>query len=517
MRYRTPALLTAAILGFSIGWTGTGAATTDHGTLVRTDSGPVRGAAAEGYRSFLGIPYAAPPVGELRWRAPRAPQPWTAPRDATALAANCAQTAGGNMPSTNEDCLYLNVFTPNGPSRRKPVMVWLHGGGNAYGAGGLYDPHRLAVGANAVVVTANFRLGLFGFLGHPALGDSGAYGLQDQQAALRWVRRNAAAFGGDPGNVTLVGESAGSNDVCAHLVAPASRGLFHRAIMESGACSMTWPANGIVFGHPASSPWISPADAYAQSATLATGYGCTDAATMAACLRGVSAAQLIAVDFGPTPTMYGNSTLPQRPDLALAAGRFARVPVISGNTRDEGRLTAAFTPAPFDYSAALRSSFGDKAATVEAEYPASAFETPRLAWGTVLTDSIWHCNQLTDDRYLNRRTPVYTYEFADEHAPTGYFPFPADISPGAFHASELAYLFDVAGFDAPFTADQQRLADLMIAYWGRFAATGNPNGPGLPAWPRFQPDHAQTLAPAGIGSVDLHTEHNCDFWYGLAR
>lgn len=181
------------------------------GAVVITDTGPVLGAIAEGYRLFQGIPYAAPPVGELRWAPPQPVVPWSAPRDGTKPGNVCAQlpSPAADITSEQEDCLYLNVTAPDAPAPL-PVMVWIHGGTGANGAGSYFDPHRLALGGDVVVVTLNYRLGIFGAFGYPGLDGSGTFGLADQQAALRWVQRNIAAFGGDPGNVTLFGESYGA-------------------------------------------------------------------------------------------------------------------------------------------------------------------------------------------------------------------------------------------------------------------------------------------------------------------
>ena len=469
--------------------------------LVRTDSGPVRGTVSAQYRTFQGIPFAAPPVGDLRWRPPVAPRPWSEPRDATQPGARCAQTAGAGHPSRSEDCLYLTVTTPDTGSRLKPVVVWLHGGGNSYGTASEFDTHRLAVGGDVVVVSPNYRLTLFSNLGE------GDFGLLDQQAALRWVRRNAAAFGGDPSRVTLMGESGGAFDVCAQLTSPGSRGLFQRAVLHSGSCSTTWPENGIDALGPAAAPWRSRQETEAAGAATAAKHGCAGLD----CLRRVPAADLLA-DVPPhmpiTPLAYGTPTLPERPDRALAAGHFPRVPVLSGNTRDEARLTAGFIQGPFDYHQQLVKSFGeDRAKAIEARYPASDYGSAELAWAAVLTDSAWTCPQLADSRRLS----AYTFEFADENAPVGYFPFPPDFPPGAFHSSDMASLFDVADFAVTFTPEQQRLADEMIRYWGRFAATGNPNGPGLPAWSR----QTQSLTPGDVGPVDLAAEHGCGFWANL--
>ncbi|SDY97837.1 para-nitrobenzyl esterase [Amycolatopsis xylanica] len=504
----TSALLAAAALATA---TAVPAAAADAGAIVRTASGPVSGTVHDGYRTFQGIPFAAPPVGELRWKSPQPPRKWTETRDATKPGARCAQSAGGGTPSDVEDCLFLNVTTP-GTGKNKPVMVWLHGGGNSYGSADGFDGHRLAVGGDVVVVTTNYRLGVFGFGGLPGLDGTGGFGLEDQQAALRWVRANAAAFGGDPGNVTLFGESGGSFDVCAQLTSPGARGLFQRAIMQSGSCSTTWPANGIIYGQPGKSAWASTDAIAADGAALAARHGCSDVA----CLRGVPAGELAndPLISQPTAAGFGNRVLPERPDRALAAGRFNRVPVISGNTRDEGRLTSAFTPHPFtedQYQQLLRDGFGDQAARIAARYPTSKYGTPALAWATVLTDGVWACHQLADNRALARKTTNFGFEFADRSAPTGYFPFPEDVPPGAFHSSDVAYLFDVAGFPVTFTPEQQRLADQMIGYWARFAATGDPNGHDLPRWSRFD-GAVQSLAPGAIKPVDAGREHGCGFW-----
>lgn len=231
------------------------------GEVVELDSGRVRGLVFDEHRLFQGIPYAAPPVGELRWRAPQPVEPWAGVRDATEPGSPCPQLPQpfAAMASGDEDCLSLNVTAPRtgGP---KPVMVWLHGGGGTNGEGAVFDPRRLVVAEDVVVVTANYRLGIFGGFGYPGL-PGGAFGIADQQAVLRWVQRNIAAFGGDPDNVTLFGESYGGLSVSAHLVAPGSAGLFHRAIVQSGFPLMRAPANTFVPGSPAMpSMWLSAAE-----------------------------------------------------------------------------------------------------------------------------------------------------------------------------------------------------------------------------------------------------------------
>nr|CTQ95545.1 carboxylesterase [Kibdelosporangium sp. MJ126-NF4] len=483
--------------------------------LVWTDAGPVRGTVTADHQLYQGIPYAAPPVGDRRWRSPQPVTPWTTPRDATKPGPACAQSDGAGSESTIEDCLYLNVTTASRHGR-KPVMVWLHGGGNSYMSGSGFTARRLAVQGDVVVVTLNYRLGFFGFLGHPDLPDSGAYGIEDQQAALRWVKRNAAAFGGDPRNVTVFGESGGAFDVCAQVTSPLSRGLFDKAIAQSGGCSLTAPNNGVIHGVPATSPWISKAKAEADAVALTHQLGCADVA----CLRTLPASTFTAIERGPTPVVLGNRVLPVHPVEALRTGRFNRVPVIWGNTRDESRLTAATVPEPFDYTALLTTAYGDKAAAIEAEYPASAYESARVAYGAVLTDGVWACNQLADDRLLARHTTTYTYEFADRAAPVGDFAvlFPPGFPAGAFHTSELAYLFDMPTYEL--NADQQKLSAQLTKYWTRFAATGNPNAHDLPTWPAYRPTSTkpvtvQSLAPNNIKQTNASTEHNCAFWSAL--
>lgn len=224
--------------------------------VVRTDAGVVRGSAVGSVRVFNGIPYAAPPTGRLRWVAPQPVRPWTGVRAATEARSPCPQQQNPEVPngSTFEDCLYVNVTTPARATVR-PVVVWVPGGGFFSGAGSSYGPRKLVERGDVVVVTINYRLAIFGSFGHPGLPGSGTYGLQDQQAALRWVQRNARAFGGDPLRVTLVGESAGGMSVCAQLTSPKAVGLFSKVIMQSGSCAFNWDDNSQYPGQAADSPW----------------------------------------------------------------------------------------------------------------------------------------------------------------------------------------------------------------------------------------------------------------------
>ncbi|WP_433298086.1 carboxylesterase/lipase family protein [Pseudonocardia sp. CA-142604] len=504
-------------------------------SLVRTEDGVVRGTVTDSYRSFQGIPYAAAPVGERRWGSPQRPEPWPGVREATAPASPCAQAGDfiGDVPSTQEDCLYLNVTTPRDATadvKPKPVMVWIHGGGFTWGSGGIYGAERLAAQGDVVVVTFNYRLGVFGFMAHPALDSgpaehlSGNLGIEDQQAVLQWVRDNAAAFGGDPNNVTIFGESAGGMSGCAHLSAPGSAGLFERVIIQSGPCTLRWQFPDTWRAKPR-------AQAEAQGTELATAAGCADPATAAECLRSKTTEELLAADggqhgFGPS---YGGGVIPEDPARQLAAGETAEVPVMHGITRDEhvtfqaGIDTMMGPVAPADYPAVLGQYLGVDAATadrVAREYPLSDF-AGSTSWATasVLTDWGWGCPATDVNRQLSRENPTFAYEFSDRTAPWFAGPDLPAYPTGAFHAGELQYLFSGAYARAELSPEQQLLSDRMIGYWTQFARTGDPNGNGLPEWPHYdEGGHVQSLAagPEGVGGVDMDREHRCGFWRSVS-
>lgn len=502
MRILTTIMIVAALLALPV------PAAADPGK-VRTDAGWMAGTVRGDHRLFQGIPYAAAPVGELRWRSPQPVEPWAGVRDATRPGNRCAQTADnwGLPASDSEDCLYLNVTAPRGasPRNRKPVLVWLHGGSLTKGAGSDYDAVRLATRGDIVVVTLNYRLGIFGFFGHPGLPDSGAFGVQDQQAALGWVRRNATAFGGDPGNVTLAGESAGSHSVCAQLAAPASAGLFHRAITQSSPC---WSQGDLpaVLGVPL---WVPAAAHEGHGQLIAERVSCSDVA----CLRGKSTQELLAQPALPLPG-YGNTVLPEDPAVVFAEGRFHRVPILSGITRDEGTMFASMVFPKLtaaQYVDGLTQIFGERAPAVLAAYPPG--DVPTQTAAAVLSDLDWARSARDTDRLLARHVPVYSYEFLDRTAPQ-LFPFPDEqVEPLASHGSELPFLFDPSWESAPLTDKQRRLGDLMIGYWARFAATGDPNGRGLPAWRQYP--YVQGLDLDRVGHFDRSAAHRLTFWDGI--
>jgi len=458
------------------------------GPVVTIDTGALRGARLEGVAVFRGIPYAAPPVGELRWRAPRPAAAWTGIRPAVDYAATCAQpvTAVWSPPAgTSEDCLTLNVATPDPrPAQPMPVMVWIHGGGFSQGSGNLPQLNGTAIPRQGVVlVTINYRLAMFGFLAHPPLAADGEpvgnYGLLDAVAALRWVQRNIAAFGGDPGRVTIFGESAGADAVNYLMVLPAARGLFHQAISQSSSVGLA-PAPRL--GRRAG--FNPPAEAIA-SAFIAR-LGLPPSAEPANLLRALPASELLGA-MGPrdrfSPVVDG-ATLPDQVGLLFAAGRQQKVPYLTGGNSWEaslGRMIGGgFSPA----IAARLVPAADKARL----YPGLA--------GEALDDAVFgDLVILSQSRYLANRmreqgAPVHAYHFSYvAQARRG-------SQPGAAHADDIPYVMgtlDAGPEPAGITPGDRQVSRLMTDYWVQFARTGDPNGPGLPAWPAFEPGPAPVL------------------------
>jgi para-nitrobenzyl esterase len=510
----TTASATAASATAATATAGAATASAGAGPVVVTADGAVRGMTTPAAQEFLGIPYAAPPVGPLRWRPPQPAAPWAGVRDATQFAPHCAQSASPfGQASTSENCLYLNVFTPPGAEHaghRLPVMVWIHGGALVTGESNDYDPTKL-VDNGTIVVTINYRLGALGFLAHPALasrpgGPSGDYGLMDQQAALRWVQRNIGQFGGDPGNVTIFGESAGGLSVLSQLASPGARGLFAKAIIESGAYNLTQ---------------APLATAEAEGEAFATSAGC--ASQTAACLRSLPVATILAnqTASGYTPDIDG-LVLTQSIGTALSSGQFNRVPVIDGTNHDEWRLFVAeseLAGAPVtaaNYQAMIASTLQVTpaiAAVIAAQYPLSAYPSPSVALGAVGTDAIFACPALTVDNSVSKYVPTFAYEFNDENAPELFLP-PVSFPYGAAHASELQYLFGLPNA-VPLSSAQQQLAAAMQGYWTNFAKRGFPSSSGEPLWPQFSSTSQQMISlvpPQPQVETDFAAEHNCAFW-----
>ena len=497
------------------------------GPVVKIDGGAVRGVAVPGGYAFRGLPYAAAPTGQLRWRAPRSPADWKGVRDATDFAPSCPQPATNNpfLPpgAIEEDCLYLNVSTPDLRSRGdgRPVLVWIHGGGLTQDAGRNYDSSKLA-SDGVVVVTINYRLGALGFLAHPAFasrrdGSTGNYGLMDQQAALRWVKDNIRRFGGDPHNVTIAGQSAGGLSVLAHLVSRDSRGLFDRAIVQSGAFALTQQS-------------LVDAEAFGES--FAAKVGC--AVQTAKCLRRVPVADLIDPRNFPgaaIPGVVDGKVLTESIGTALAAGRFARVPILNGINHDEQFLfvaglglavsngTFVLVPAvsAANYQSVIATVLGvpvQRAAAIAAEYPLSAYPAPVVAFSTLVSDASFACPALQVDRWTSTRVPTFAYQFNDDTAPHRLTP-PGAFPPIATHGSELQYLFDMPNLPFPGTlnADQQTLADSMRTAWVNFAENGNPSSAAVP-WPSFN-SSARVLSlelPRPQVETNFASKHHCSFW-----
>jgi para-nitrobenzyl esterase len=481
--------------------------------VVSLSDGQIRGKQAGGTDDYLGIPYAAPPVGPLRWRAPQIPAHWHGIRSAIRFAPHCSQPAGVfGRASTSEDCLYLNVFAPAGHRRSGlPVMVWIHGGGFVGGESDDYDPSRL-VADGVIVVTVNYRLGALGFLAHPALaahpgGPTGDYGLMDQQAALRWVRGNIRTFGGDPRNVTIFGESAGGQSVLLQLASTGARGLFAKAIAESGGYAL--------------SP-VPLAAAESAGRAFAAKTGC--ASQTAACLRNLPVRTILADQdqTGASADLDGQ-VLTEPLKAALSSGSFSHVPVINGSNHDEWRLfvaLATFEGHPVtaaNYQPMIASTLHVTpgiAAVIAAQYPLSGYRSPAIALSTLGTDAIFACPSLLLDQAMAQYVPTYAYEFNDENAPSPY-PSPG-FAYGATHASELQYLFGLpASAHGSLSAQQQQLAAAMRQEWTSFARSGVPSATGAPAWPRFTTGTQGMLSlvpPEPATETSFAAEHHCAFW-----
>lgn len=486
--------------------------------VVRVAQGQVRGVSENGISVFRNIPYAAPPTGTLRWLAPQPAQRWSGTLDGSRFGPACAQNRRlGDFAeaSSAEDCLTINVFAPPGSARR-PVMVWIHGGGLFVGGSDAYDSTALAR-QGVVVVTFNYRLNLFGFLRHPALaqtGESSNFGLADQRAALRWVHANITRFGGDAGNVTIFGESAGGFSVLAHLVSPLSRGLFDKAIIQSGG-----------YGFAASSGQRTADKADAAGRTFAHASGCDATTTDAAkCLRALPVERVLAAEEAAGAAFeIGGPDLPEPIAQAIEAGRFARVPVIIGGNRDEYRWFEALRElktgqaargAP--YHDRFRERFGPKTARVTAAYVSPGQKPDVTAFAAAVGDQFFICPAMSATQALSRWTPVWSYEFADRNAPS-YLP-PVSFPLGAAHTAELGYLFPGFGHrhkpaEAP-APETTTLAQEMIRRWTTFARTAEPTAAGGTNWPRFTQTSQNTLVLAAHSSLDggMTDRHKCSLW-----
>jgi para-nitrobenzyl esterase len=488
-----------------------------HNPVVETGVGPVRGLAEGGVRRFMGIPYAAPPTGGRRWKPPEPAAAWTEPRDATQPGPFCPQILDDRDTHgpIDEDCLTVNIWTADPPPVGAPVMVFLHGGSLVTGSGAepTYDgAHFVAQGV--VLVTLNYRLGILGFLAHPALSAedperpvSGNYGFLDQRLALQWVHDHIAAFGGDPTHVTLFGESAGALSTCIHALLPESNALFQRAILESNVCSLTYPALAV---------------AEAQGESVAAGLGCGDPSTALSCLRDLPVDALVAVSddtagWGPVQ----DGVFISAPTLSLLPNLGGRAVMLGANGA-EGELGALLHPPAdaADYEARIRASWPSDPDAILAAYPVDAYDSPTEAWAAVITDATFTCPvYLAASASAQVGSPVYLYRFM-QPVESPYYPESAP-----FHGAEVAFLFAgpthpfIAGqaVQAPFeeshSPDEVALSDEMVRYWTRFAASGDPNGGEDPDWPPFAPSTTPYLELATpTQAKDNFWASHCALW-----
>ncbi|MBN8707630.1 MAG: carboxylesterase family protein [Bacteroidetes bacterium] len=491
-----------------------GSQTSDQNPVIQTLSGAVQGVTEGQTDSFKGIPYAAPPVGEFRWRPPQPVQPWQGVRDATQYGSDCAQagwprTPGSIREGTSEDCLFLNVWRPAGISAKAglPVMVWIHGGGfvGGSGSGPDYSGSRFPE-QGVILVTVNYRLGRLGFFAFPALSKENPseptcnYAFMDQIAALKWVKENIAAFGGDPGNVTIFGESAGGVSVHSLLTISQAQGLFHKAIIESGG-----GRDGVLTAIPlteanASRHYPVPAETIGVNFARKHGISGTDAVALAS-LRALSVE--VIVDGGQEsdgpgglpiysgPVMDGK-LITETAESVYKAGRQGKIPIIIGSNSAE--VPAGFVNAQTKEE--LISLFGSHKDEAQKAYDPDGNGDFTRILTLVNTDKVWaEPARFTAAAFASQGTPAYLYLFS--YVPV---PFRQFMRFGASHGSEIPYVFgNPRGWnDVKPTPVDFEVARLMNTYWSNFAKTGNPNGKGLPVWPVYDPEKNEVF--------EFHTE-----------
>jgi para-nitrobenzyl esterase len=435
---------------------------------VKVEQGQLSGAAASSpeVRVYKGVPYAAPPVGDLRWAPPAPPASWKGVRAATAFGNACPQTP---YPSNSvyflppepmgEDCLYLNIWTAaKSPSEKRPVMIWIHGGALTRGSGSvpMYDGTNFAH-HGVVLVTINYRLGILGYFAHPELSRATNFGVLDQVAALQWVHKNIAAFGGDPANVTIFGESAGSWSVNLLQATPLAKGLFHRAIGESGG-------------------------QFAPMRTLAAAEQAGKNLGSLTDLRAKSADDLLKASW-TTGAVVDGATFPQDVYTTFAQGKQIDVPLLAGSNSDEATslFPSQSNMSPSAFIAQLRRSYGDSADEFQKVYPAGSNAEAQAAYSAAFRDQVFGWQMRTWVRMQARtgKSKAYLYQFT--HVPPG----PDSARLRAYHASEIAYVFDNPDARSPWEGADRELSAQMLQYWVNFATHGDPNGKALPTWPAY--------------------------------
>lgn len=498
---------------------------------VKTESGLVRGFKSEDTETcvWLGIPYAKPPVGQLRWRAPEPASSWEGVREANEWGPKCMQESTvfrtesrDKSDKMSEDCLYLNIWRP-AHSGKFPVMVWIHGGGYTMGSG-KYPAGRLAEFGDLIVVTINYRLNTFGFFANPALREedpnrsTGNYGSLDQAFALKWVHNNIANFGGDPNNVTIFGESAGGWSVCTMLATPLTRGLFQRAILQSGGCEAVETLER----------------GYEKGKRIAEKLGCKF--DDLACLRSVPAEKLVRGGVGDI-LKEGFSFLNHidgwlLSDSALAmirAGNFNRVPLMAGSTKEEVNLLVIIRPRlnnalPSQYQSRMQRNLNlsqEEAQKAVQTYPLSKYENkPKKAFGYILTDISLACpTYLGLDSVSEKGILTYYYRFDYDDMKGGKFLH-------AFHSSEIPFVFNSLDqkpfyktfYDEKNLSSAQQLSKVIQTYWTNFAKTSNPNGPGVPEWREYtRENQVVQVLDLEIRSEQTDMSGRCAVWDGYNK
>ncbi|PUA19338.1 carboxylesterase/lipase family protein [Glaciimonas sp. PCH181] len=491
---------------------------------VQTTEGPVVGVLKGNVVSYLGMPYAKAPVGTLRWMPPQAPVPRTSTLSTASYGNACPQTTVQNdIPASNmsEDCLFINVQEPAATvaSSKLPVVVYIHGGAFTLGSGAQVDGSAIATTGNIVFASFNYRLGALGYLANAALqtangdGTLGNFAVMDQQAALQWVQKNIAAFGGDPNNVTVWGLSAGATSTFTLLESPLSKGLFSKAVMQSGG--------GGAYSN------LTPDNAIAQGNTLIQAAGCTGTPDALACLRGKSATDLVAAQTNSKwrPTIDGK-VVTQVPSAAFITGNFNRVPVMIGGVYDEGTLFVPPTLPASVYTQAIASLAppGYDTTKIQAAYPLANYAVPAQGLARAEGDALYACGNSSRRDELSAWVPVFGWEFTD---PTLSFPTnPTAFYLGTSHGTDASYWFGAPNVATsnPLPA-MQALGVQMKKYLVNFARNGDPNGDGsdrsIPHWPRYVASSDREMVELTIPSITVsntafETTHNCNTLWGKA-
>jgi len=485
---------------------------------VITDKGMIRGYQYNNMFYFLGVPYARSPEGNLRWRAPQPHNSWNDVLYTTDFSSSCLQKfdAGYTFPANvtfKEDCLYLNIWVPDTPTPNKAVMVWFHGGGLSRGGNSEYRlrGEYMSSSADVIVINVNYRLGTIGWLAHPgfSLDDpnhptTGNYGFLDQQMSLMWIQNNIHLFGGDPSAVTIMGESAGGSSVCYHMVAPSSKGLFSAAIIESGACF---------------SETISLKEAEKNAINIQNILNCTgNMEQVVTCMRAVSSEKMLNVPVVSSAVVDGLDFV-NHPYFSMANQKVHVVPLIAGNVLNEGS-TFTSIQRPVDsktYASALKQMYPDYDSQILTVYPCEAYNASDCwyALTAVIGDALLVCPTMLMANLIAPQVKTYTYVFS--HIPLwGNESLPGK---GAFHSSEISFVFSTLPNIYPHTPEEVGLAHLMTQFWTTFGKTHDPNGQTPVQWPQYMvsTQYPRIALNNPVEVLHGYKEKECNLWDGLFK